>query len=578
MLKGFTRDNNPNTEITITGVGDLDAAGEFFVNLTELEAVHHQTWQKAGVARGFNFDLTEHASNDDLAVLIVDLHLLRLVNLLDLVQQVLLNGFFPGNTQDVVGNQWAVDQGLSGSNFVTAVDQEVLPVRHEVLTLNSGFTTNNDCSLTTLTFSKNFNRSVDFSDDRWILWLTSFKNLGNTWQTTGNVRNTTRFTRHFGKNRTGTNLGTLFDHDHRTFWQVLHIECFAFRIFDHNLRMQVTLVIDDHHTNVSARFTLGSHRFAVNDVFETNLTGDFGKNWNRVWVPFAKNGALSDLFTFSNLERCTCWNCIRLNFTTPIINDRDLTVSIQDDLLTCCILNGSHSSQTSFTSLFRLDVRLNRLLTHTTTDVERTHGELSTRLTNTLSSDDTDSHPFFDQRTGGHVHSVTTATNTQRSVASHRGTNLNLLETHSFDLSCDLRSDHLTFVNNHFIGHRIDDGLPTNTSIDRVDKTDFDLFTTVNNTLGDPLGGTAVIHGDNNVLSNVGEFSSQVTTVSGLQRGISQTFTSTVGRTEVFQHRQSFTEIRFNRRLDDLTSRFRHQTTHTSELTNLLNTTTSTGV
>ena len=43
-----------------------------------------------------------------------------------------------------------------------------------------------------------------------------------------------------------------------------------------------------------------------------------------------------------------------------------------------------------------------------------------------------------------------------------------------------------------------------------------------------------------------------------------------MGRDEVLQHREPFTEVRRNRRLDDLARRLRHQSTHSGELANLL--------
>ena len=70
-------------------------------------------------------------------MLIVNLNLLRLVDLLDLMQQVLLHCFLTRDSQDVVWNQWPIDQCLTGFDNVTAVHLEVLSVRHEVFTLNS---------------------------------------------------------------------------------------------------------------------------------------------------------------------------------------------------------------------------------------------------------------------------------------------------------------------------------------------------------------------------------------------------------------------------------------------------------
>ena len=49
--------------------------------------------------------------------------------------------------------------------------------------------------------------------------------------------------------------------------------------------------------------------------------------------------------------------------------------------------------------------------------------------------------------------------------------------------------------------------------------------------------------GNDNVLSNVNQTTGQITGVSGLQGRIRQTFTGTVGRIEVFQHRQAFFKV-----------------------------------
>ena len=88
----------------------------------------------------------------------------------------------------------------------------------------------------------------------------------------------------------------------------------------------------------------------------------------------------------------------------------------------------------------------------------------------------------------------------------------------------------------------------------------------------------AVIFANDNVLSNVYQTTGQVTGVSGTQCGIRQTFTSTVSRNKVFQNGQAFTEVCFDRTVDDFTGRIGHQTTHTSQLTNLLGVTARTGV
>jgi hypothetical protein len=88
----------------------------------------------------------------------------------------------------------------------------------------------------------------------------------------------------------------------------------------------------------------------------------------------------------------------------------------------------------------------------------------------------------------------------------------------------------------------------------------------------------AVDFGDNHVLRDVDETARQVTGVRGLQRGIGQTFTRTVGRVEVLQDVQAFAEVRLDRRLDDRAVRTRHQAAHAGKLTDLRRATARAGV
>src|SRR5690606_39250629 len=63
--------------------------------------------------------------------------------------------------------------------------------------------------------------------------------------------------------------------------------------------------------------------------------------------------------------------------------------------------------------------------------------------------------------------------------------------------------------------------------------------------LGDAetIEGSAIVHADHTILSDVDETARQVTGVSGLERGIGETLTSTVRRNEVLVHAQAFAEV-----------------------------------
>ncbi len=81
--------------------------------------------------------------------------------------------------------------------------------------------------------------------------------------------------------------------------------------------------------------------------------------------------------------------------------------------------------------------------------------------------------------------------------------------------------------------------------------------------------GVAIVLRDDAVLRHVDQTTGQVTRVRRLQRGIREALAGSVGRVEVFEHRQAFLEVGNDRRFDDLTRRLGHQAAHAGQLTHL---------
>src|SRR5699024_3646123 len=69
------------------------------VGCHECYTVGKFTWQQVGIAGINNGDSTQHLSDDDFHVLVVNAHTLRLVYLLNFVDQELLGGTWSKNTQ-----------------------------------------------------------------------------------------------------------------------------------------------------------------------------------------------------------------------------------------------------------------------------------------------------------------------------------------------------------------------------------------------------------------------------------------------------------------------------------------------
>ena len=96
---------------------------------------------------------------------------------------------------------------------------------------------------------------------------------------------------------------------------------------------------------------------------------------------------------------------------------------------------------------------------------------------------------------------------------------------------------------------------------------DFDIVCAVEQ---NTFRAAAILDGDDGMLGDVDEPTSQVTGVCGTQRGVGHTFPSTVGRHEVFQHGQTFAEVRLNGQFDDFAGWVGHQATHAGHLGQLI--------
>ncbi len=122
------------------------------------------------------------------------------------------------------------------------------------------------------------------------------------------------------------------------------------------------------------------------------------------------------------------------------------------------------------------------------------------------------------------------------------------------------------------------------TSEDSFAKRSHNLVVVLYFTAYEAAESTAILFTYNNVVSHIDQTTGKITGVGSFQSGVGKTLTGTVGRDKVFQHRQTFLEVRQNRVLDNLATfssgllRFRHKTTHTGQLTNLVLRTTGTRI
>ena len=119
------------------GRGRLAALGQDpVVGLLELEAVDELRRQQVDVARLVDADLAEHLPDDDLDVLVVDRDALALVDLLDLLHQVALDGVLAPGVEVLLRVDRAVGDRVAGADLLAVLDQQLGVVRDEVLALD----------------------------------------------------------------------------------------------------------------------------------------------------------------------------------------------------------------------------------------------------------------------------------------------------------------------------------------------------------------------------------------------------------------------------------------------------------
>ncbi len=201
--------------------------------------------------------------------------------------------------------------------------------------------------------------------------------------------------------------------------------------------------------------------------------------------------------------------------------------------------------------------------------MEGTHRQLGSRFTDGLGGDDSDSDSLLDQDSGREIHSVAKSATTQRAITGERTTNEDLVMSKILNLVSGLAVDHPVDLDENIPGNRILDLGNGDTPVDTCPELNCLLVTSLHRLLGDAALGSTIMAVDDNVLGHISKFPRQVTGVSGLQGGVSQPLTRTVGRGEILQNPQSLAERRLDGSLDDLSGWFRHQSAHPGELSNL---------
>ena len=132
-----------------------------------------------GIAGFGDLHFTEHLTNDDLNVLVVDLNTLQAIDLLHFVDQVLLQLLGSADLKNFMRHHRTFRQLLPLLDRVSLVDNQMLREGDEMFLFRTGLSVLNNQLLLAAEIALQINHSVDLGDFRCVLRTAGFKELGH---------------------------------------------------------------------------------------------------------------------------------------------------------------------------------------------------------------------------------------------------------------------------------------------------------------------------------------------------------------------------------------------------------------
>src|SRR5690606_9123772 len=340
------------------------------------------------------------------------------------------------------------------------------------------------------------------------------------------------------------------------------------------------LGIHNLHATQTGQFVgLSGHRNTLVHTHEGDETRLLGDDRVGVRIPLSHDLARLHFHAGFHGEFSTVGQLVPFTLTPMGISDSQCRRTGYHNQVAVLFLNGLHVMQTDRAAMLHLNVVHCRCPRSRTTDVERPHGQLGSRLTDGLSCDYTNRLTRIHQVATSQVATITFGTNTVAGITGNGGAHDQLVHTRFLDRRDQRFVEQGTARHQNILGVAgCIDVLGSYSTKNPVAQRHNHVATFDQWRDQQTLIGATVYLGHNQILSHVDQTPCQVSGVRRLQGGIRQTFTRTVSRDEVLQYVQTFAEVRGDRRLDDRAIRLGHQAPHTGKLTNLGRGTPRTGI
>src|ERR1041385_6581996 len=276
--------------------------------------------------------------------------------------------------------------------------------------------------------------AVDLRDLGRVFRAARFEQFCHARQTTRDVLGLGNFARRLGEQSAGANLVVRLDDNVRAGWNGVARGHFAVVTHDHDLRMQVFLVLDDDRAHQAGRFVdVALHRHARDHVAEFDLAAFVGQDRNVVRIPLHESLALLHRPAVGFGNDRTDDNVVALDFAAFFVVQADRAVFVERNPVAVEGLHRAQIIELHDAVVLRLDDRLFERLARGAADVERPHRQLRAGFADRLRGNDADGFAEFHELPGGEVASVTMRANAAACFAGEDGTNLETLDPDLFD-------------------------------------------------------------------------------------------------------------------------------------------------
>src|SRR5690606_21809759 len=142
---------------------------------------------EGGLTHFGDFHLAQHLANDHLDMLVVDLYTLEAVNLLDFIDHKLGQGVDPLQAQNIVGVVGTVGNHFAALNLLPLVYTELAPFGDQHFKVVATVRRGDDQAALALGFLAVGHGAGELGENRGILGLAGFEQVGNPRQTTGDI-------------------------------------------------------------------------------------------------------------------------------------------------------------------------------------------------------------------------------------------------------------------------------------------------------------------------------------------------------------------------------------------------------